>query len=124
MSSDSLFQACVSCKKMLHKSIKKCPNCGVKIKKITYFQFIIILFLFLCLIVVLKSPDKENLQVNNSANAPTLSLSKKELVVRNLEFNYNWRKSGFGSVMEIDFTLKNTRRCSHEIFSHIIKHLI
>jgi hypothetical protein len=109
MSSDSLFQECASCKKMLPKSIKKCPNCGFKIKKITFIQWIIIFFLFLFLIIVLKSPDKENLQINNSANVPTtLNLSKKEVVVRNLELNYNWRKSRFGSVMKIDFTLKNT----------------
>lgn len=44
---------------------------------------------------------------NGGSSSGTPTLSPKEQALQNLEFNFDWSKGGFESIMMIDMTIKN-----------------
>lgn len=106
MSSESRFQQCPSCKKIISKNSRECPNCGVKVKKITPLQWVgIVIFAFL-IIGLFNSPDTKNTNITTS-EVHVSEKTQKKLVSEQLKLDYEWRKIGFGSVLEADFTITN-----------------
>jgi len=58
MGSESLFTKCKTCGKEISKSVKACPQCGAKQKKLSIIHWIGIGFLGLIIIGIANAPDK------------------------------------------------------------------
>ncbi len=94
---------CKECGAQVSTQAKNCPSCGAKVKKptskLTWF------FLGLIVLGVIGAMAGEGGNGGSSSSAPTVS--PKEQALNNLDFNFDWSKGGFDSIMMIDMTIKN-----------------
>ena len=60
MSSESLFTQCTGCNNSVSKSIKRCPNCGKRVKKLTFIQWIGCAFILLGVYLVTENKRFKN----------------------------------------------------------------
>lgn len=93
------LKQCKECGNQVSNKAQSCPSCGAKQpKKMGVFAWIAIIFVgFLVIGAVAGGGD------GSSASEP----SPKELALQNLGFDFEWGKTGFDSVMEINMTIKN-----------------
>lgn len=111
MSSESLFAECVSCKKLFLNSVSVCPQCGRKRRRFTAVQIGVGTLGVLVIIGWLSSKNENGTRLTNppteeSKRSPS-PLELKEAVRMKIGLDYTWRRSGFGSIMEADFAIKN-----------------
>lgn len=99
MSSDSLFTKCKYCGKDVPTSIKLCPYCSKKLKKISFIQWIGIFILAIIFIGLINAPEKSKEQ--------SIIPSIKEKTISNTQLDYVWTKEGFGTFMEANFVIHN-----------------
>ncbi|WOE31984.1 MULTISPECIES: zinc ribbon domain-containing protein [unclassified Acinetobacter] len=89
---------CKECGSQVSTQAKSCPNCGAKIKK-SKSKIIWAIVIIIILGIIASLSDKES--------SGTQELSPKEQALRDLDFNFEWGKEGFDSVMVINMTIKN-----------------
>ena len=93
------IKPCKECGNQISDKAESCPQCGAKQRKktswITWGVGIFVVFLIIGAIADGGS--------GGSASEP----SPKELALQNLDFDFEWGKAGFDSVMEINMTIKN-----------------
>ena len=93
------LKPCKECGNQISDKAKTCPNCGAKQpKKMGVFAWIAVIFVVLLVIGAIAGGEE-----GSSVSEP----SPKELALQNLDFNFEWGKTGFDSVMEINMTIKN-----------------
>lgn len=103
MPSESLFTTCTHCGKQVSKSVRKCPDCGKSVKKLSAIHWVGIILGCLLLIGIINSP-------NDAPSKESIPISQKNTkgeIASKLELDFSWRKVGFGSIMEADFKIIN-----------------
>jgi hypothetical protein len=98
------LRPCKECKKEISTDAKVCPNCGKAIRSSSGGSGCLLAILGLILIGALGSVMRHQAE-DGSAGSPTVN--PKTTALSQVKLDYKWRKSGFGNVMEADFTLKN-----------------
>lgn len=92
---------CKECGEEISKKAEKCPKCGApRKKKTSWFTWMVTAVVALWGIGYISGGDTPSAGANKGP-------SPKELALKNTELDFSWSKSGFGSVMEADFTIKN-----------------
>jgi len=89
---------CKECGESISKKADKCPKCGAPQKKKTSLFAWLVLILVVLFVVGLFS---------GKSGTTKRTASPKEVAMENVELNFSWAKTGFGSVMEADFTIIN-----------------
>lgn len=97
---------CKYCSMMIPKSAKVCPHCRKK-QGVSILEVICLLIFGLFVIGYIGSNSGSNNIGGTSAPTP---VSPKQEAMANVKLDYNWFISGFGSVMEADFTIKNNSK--------------
>lgn len=93
------LKQCKECGNQVSDKAQSCPSCGAKQpKKMGIFAWIAIIFVGLLVIGAIADGGD-----GSSASEP----SPKELALQNLDFDFEWGKTGFDSIMEINMTIKN-----------------
>ncbi|WP_180084890.1 zinc ribbon domain-containing protein [Acinetobacter sp. YH12145] len=93
------LKQCKECGNQVSDKAQSCPSCGAKQpKKMGIFAWIAIIFVGLLVIGAIADGGD-----GSSVSEP----SPKELALQNLDFDFEWGKAGFDSVMEINMTIKN-----------------
>ena len=106
MSSESLFTECKKCGKSISKSVRTCPKCGTKQKKVSIIQWIGLVFFAFIIVSALNAP--QNSSVDSTVKTQkNFKLSVKEAVQEKLKLDFSWGKEGFGSIMSANFTIEN-----------------
>lgn len=72
------------------------------------FLVVVIAFLVICMLIIsialIVGGDGDKPVIKDM---PVKPISAKDEVLNSLKFDYQWRKAGFGNVMEADFTINN-----------------
>lgn len=103
MPSESLFTTCKHCGKQVSKSKRKCPSCGKLVRKLSIAHWIGLVLGGLLLIGLINSPN----DAPQKTATPISFKNTKSDIASKLDLDFNWRKEGFGSVMEADFKIIN-----------------
>ena len=94
---------CKECGAQVSTQASSCPGCGAKVKKPTSkFTWVVLGIIILGIIGAMAGGEN-----NGGSSSGTPTLSPKEQALQNLEFNFDWSKGGFESIMMIDMTIKN-----------------
>ena len=94
---------CKECKNTVSDTAEKCPSCGAKVpKKTSMLTWAVVILLGL---MFMGAIGGKNSNGGTSSGAPTLS--PKEEAMANISLDGQWRKEGFGNIMEADFVVKN-----------------
>ncbi|MDT8426086.1 MAG: zinc ribbon domain-containing protein [Methyloprofundus sp.] len=106
MSSESLFTECKNCGKKISKSIRACPQCGTKQKKLTVIHWIGIVFLGFIIVSVINAPENSSIDTSVKTQK-SFEDSVREAVFKKLKLDFSWGKEGFGSIMIANFAIVN-----------------
>ena len=116
MCNDSLYAPCPKCGKSVFKNSKKCPKCGALIKKKNGLRGLVVFLGFVLLFWVLRHIFiSDGLHAGGDGSAISEQKMKKDVVVLDddaalklIKLDYEWFKNDFGSVMEVNFMIKNS----------------
>jgi len=92
---------CKGCGEEISKKAKSCPKCGEPIKRTHWFTWLVLLGFILY--AIMPKPTEEDMK---RAEAK-FQAQPKQVAKRGLSLDFQWQKSGFGSVLLADFTIKN-----------------
>lgn len=108
MGSESLFISCKVCAKEISRSARVCPSCGMRQSRLSKIHWIGIAIVGIMTIGIINSPDRKIVKVNNNSVAKEQAEpSTYEIAMRKVNLDFNWHKTGFDSIMEVDFTITN-----------------
>ncbi len=93
---------CSECKKEISSDAKTCPHCG---KKTGMSTGVGCLSLIIGLLIIGAVVGQLNKIGGNSSQSGTQS--PEETALSQIKLDYSWRKGGFDSVMEANFTITN-----------------
>lgn len=98
------LRECKECGKEISKKAKECPNCGSPqgTKGIGCIPGLIIT---IAVVAVIGSLSDNSTNVSSSSYSQ--AKSQKQSALENVQLDFKWNKSGFGSVMEADFVITN-----------------
>ncbi len=81
MGSENLFIKCKTCGKEVSKTVKACPHCGEKLKKLSVIHWIGIVLLSLFIIGLINAPDKNERSNSNKPVAKVSAKAQPEIVM-------------------------------------------
>jgi hypothetical protein len=99
------LRPCKECQKQISTDAKVCPNCGKAIRSSSSSGSGCLLAILILILIGAVGSVVQHQSEHGTASSPTVN--PKTPALSQLKFDYRWRKGGFGSVMEADFTLKN-----------------
>lgn len=91
---------CKECGSSISKKASKCPQCGAPAKKKTSLLTWIVTVIAVFWLIGFISGE------SSSPERPR-GPSPKELALNSTSLNFEWEKSGFGSVMEVNLVITN-----------------
>lgn len=103
MESDSLFTKCKGCKRPISVAVDRCAYCGKRRSTITGWQWA---GAFLVLVVIISASNSPS-SPDAVSVAPAPAADKSASLLSEVDLVFDWKKQGFGSIMEADFTVKN-----------------
>lgn len=109
MGSESLFFNCKNCGISISKSANACPKCGAKNRKLSVIHWIGLSIFILFVAVMLNTPDSI---ISKTPVSPKsiVAISLKDEASKNIDFDFSWKKEGFGNIMEVNFIIKNNSK--------------
>ena len=97
------LRPCKECQKQISTDAKVCPHCGKTIGSRSGNGCLLAVLGVLLIGAIGSVVQRES--EHGTASSPTVD--PKTTALSQVKLDYRWRKGGFGSVMEADFTLKN-----------------
>lgn len=95
---------CKECKQEISQKADNCPACGSPQKAKHYnVGWLFLVFIVGWLVVTLS----DNSRYDAAAAAIEKAENERKTALNNLKLEYKWAKSGFGNIMEADFTISN-----------------
>jgi RNA polymerase subunit RPABC4/transcription elongation factor Spt4 len=110
MSSESLFTKCNGCKKDISKSAGNCPHCGKRqlgASKLSWVGIAIVSLIIISTLSSIFSGQSDKGASIDQKPPNTASQTPTEKAKNDVKLEYQWAKTGFGSVMEVDFRVVN-----------------